>query len=197
MVRGLCPRDKIREAADGGRRTVGDVGAVGHASHPHPPHPGSNPNAGRRGRRPLRAAAKRRYQHRGKQLRKGNSLRHALGSPERGAVTALCAVTEGLVQGWCGVPALPVNPRRAGVEARPYGVWGGWHAEYSASVDRRKGRRGEVGAWNRRCRSSNGGAPETVRPTACGEMFPHRNYVVGYPEEGASGTPPPTVVACG
>ena len=34
-----------------------------------------------------------------------------LGSPERGAVAALCAVTEGLVQGGCGAPTLSVNPR--------------------------------------------------------------------------------------
>ena len=54
---------------------------------------------------------------------------HSLGSPERGAVTALCAVTEGLVQGGWGVPTLPVNPRRAGVEARPYEVWGGGMAQ--------------------------------------------------------------------
>ena len=42
-----------------------------------------------------------------------------LGSPERGAVAALCAVTEGLVQRWCDVITLPVNPRRAGVEDKP------------------------------------------------------------------------------
>ena len=42
---------------------------------------------------------------------------------------------------------MPVNPRRAGVEARPYEAWG---------------------------------------------TFPQCNYVVHYPTEGASGTPPPT-----
>ena len=61
------------------------------------------------------------------------NLRPPLGSPERGAVAALCAVTEGLVQRWCGVITSPVNRGRAGVEARPYGVWGSWHAEYSVA----------------------------------------------------------------
>ena len=56
-----------------------------------------------------------------------------LGSPERGAVAPLCGVTEGLVQRWCGVITSPVNRGRAGVEARPYGVWGSWHEEYSVA----------------------------------------------------------------
>ena len=50
------------------------------------------------------------------------SLIPALGSPERGAVAALCAVTEGLVQRVWGAITLPVNPRRAGVSV-------GWRAE--------------------------------------------------------------------
>ena len=54
-----------------------------------------------------------------------------LGSPERGAVAALCAVTEGLVQRGCGVITLSVNPRRAGAEV-------GWRAELTPSVDRRR-----------------------------------------------------------
>ena len=46
-----------------------------------------------------------------------------LGSPERGAVAALCAVTEGLVQRGCDAITLPVNPthRRGGLP-RPPGV---------------------------------------------------------------------------
>ena len=56
-----------------------------------------------------------------------------LGSPERGAVAARRAVTEGLVQRRCGAPALPVNPRRAGVEARPYGGWEGGCAKYNVT----------------------------------------------------------------
>ncbi len=100
MVRGLCPRDCIRWAVEGGGRTVSDVGAIGHAGRVRLTRPGGHANAGRRGRRPLRAAAKRRYQHRGKQMRKGENLLPRLGSPERGAVAALCAVTEGLVPAW-------------------------------------------------------------------------------------------------
>ena len=37
------------------------------------------------------------------------NFRPPLGSPERGAVAAQCAVTEGLVQGGCGAITLPVN----------------------------------------------------------------------------------------
>ena len=66
------------------------------------------------------------------------NLRPPLGSPERGAVAALCAVTEGLVQRGCGAITLPVNWRREGVEARPYGVWGGGCAEPASTVDRRR-----------------------------------------------------------
>ena len=42
-----------------------------------------------------------------------------LGSPERGAVAALCAVTEGLVQGGCGETTLPVSRGREGVKDKP------------------------------------------------------------------------------
>ena len=34
MVRGLCPRDRIRGAVDGCGRTVGNAGASGHAERP-------------------------------------------------------------------------------------------------------------------------------------------------------------------
>ena len=65
------------------------------------------------------------------------NLHPPLGSPGRGAVTALCAVTEGLGQGGCGEITSSVDPHRAGVEARPYDVWG-------------------VGAQNHRCLLSGG-----------------------------------------
>ena len=94
-----------------------------------------------------------------------------LGSPKRGAVAALCAVTVGLGQGGCGVITLSVNPRRAGAEV-------GWRAEPTPSVDRR--------------RRTGDGAPYGVWGT-----FPHRKYVVRHPTEGASWTPPPTGCACG
>ena len=64
--------------------------------------PGGHTNAGRRGRRPLRASARRRYPHHGKRMCKGETSTHALGSPERGAVAARSGVTEGLVQRGCG-----------------------------------------------------------------------------------------------
>ena len=80
-----------------------------------------------------------------------------LGSPERGAVAAHCAVTEGLVQRGWGVPTLSVNQRRAGVEDKPLRGVGRWG-----------------GAWNRRRPSSNGGAPGTVRPTARDVTFSNK-----------------------
>ena len=169
MVRGLCPRDCIRWAVEGGGRTVSDVGAIGHAGRVRLTRPGGHANAGRRGRRPLRAAAKRRYQHRGKQMRKGENLLPRLGSPERGAVAAFCAVTEGLVQRGCGAPTLPVIPRRAGVEA-------GWRVEPTPSVDRRR-RTGDGAPYEANCKDTQ------------------QTHAVRYPEEGASRTPPPTVVA--
>ena len=146
MVRGLRPRNRIRWALDVGIRTVGDVGAIGHAERLQPTHPGGRANAGRRGRCPLRAGGKPRYAHRGKQMRKGEHLRPPLGSPERGAVAALCAVTEGLRPAWV---------RRNNVIRQP-----------TQGRARRWG-----GAWNQRRLSSDGGAPGTVRPTMCGEHF--------------------------
>ena len=154
-----------------GGRTVGNANAIGRAGHPHPSHPGNPATAGRRGRRPLRVADKRRYQHSGKQMRKCNHLRPSLGSPERGAVAARSAVTEGLVQRRCGAITSPVNQSRAGVEARPYGVWGRWVREIQRYPSTDGGVGAEVGcAQNRRRRSSDGGAPRTVRPTTCGKV---------------------------
>ena len=65
----------------------------------------------------------------GSRCERATASAHALGSPERGAVTAQSAVTEGLVQGGCGVITLPVNlrnPLTAGAYLpRPPGV-GRW-----------------------------------------------------------------------
>ena len=72
------------------------------------------------------------------------NLHPALGSPERGAVAALCAVTEGLVQRGCGMTTLPVIPRRGG---------------------RGGGARGTDVAGH-----PTGGAPRTVRPTTYGKV---------------------------
>ena len=74
MVRGLCPRNRIRWAVNRCGCTVGNVGKIGHAERVQQTHPGSNPTAGRRGRRPFRASAKRRYQHRGKRMRHRRKL---------------------------------------------------------------------------------------------------------------------------
>ena len=63
MVRGLCPRDMMRWAVDGGGRTGGDAGAIGHAGRVRLTQAGGHANAGRRGRRPLRAGAKPDLQH--------------------------------------------------------------------------------------------------------------------------------------
>ena len=133
-------RNRRRSSSDGGapgtvRPTRRDV------TFSNKPTPSVIQRKGRRGRRPLRVSAKRRYQHRGKQTRKGNSLLPPLGSPERGAVAARSGVTEGLVQRWWGETTLSANPRRAGVEARPYGGWEGVSVYPTPSVIQRKGRR--------------------------------------------------------
>ena len=59
---------------------------------------------------------------------KGNNLLPPLGSPERGAVAALCAVTEGLAQRGCGAITSFVDRRT------PLTVGAGFHARL-ASVD--------------------------------------------------------------
>ena len=170
-------------------RAVGDAGAVGHTGRMRLTRPSGHANAGRRGCRPLRVGAKRRYQHRGKQLRKGNHLHPPLGSPERGAVAALCAVTEGLVQRGCGAITLQVNPRispqgrastparrrltdnvgapvKNGARAVPAGLhtWGG--KRYRAHrIKRGRNRSCPTSAANLSRRSHDRGAPRTVRPT--------------------------------
>ena len=87
MVRGRCPRDWIRGEADITVSTVGNAVAGGHAERPHPPHPGNHATAGRRGRRPLRVVAKRRYQHRGKQLRKRRKPSPTPSAPLKGELS--------------------------------------------------------------------------------------------------------------
>ena len=81
----------------------------------------------------------------------------ALGSPERGAVAARRAVTEGLAQRGWGVPTLSVDQCRAGAEV-------GWRVEPAVSVIRRTAHRGRcalrregnVSALQLRHPSSNG-----------------------------------------
>ena len=99
------------------------------------------------------------------------SLYPPLGSPERGAVAALCAVTEGLVQRGCDAITLPINPRREGAEV-------GCRAEPASTVIRR--------------RRTEDGAPYGAR-----RNVQQQTDVIHQPTEGASGTPPPTVVAIG
>ena len=174
MVRGLCPRDFICWAVKGFGRTVVKAGAIGQAERMRLMRPGNPANAGRRGRRPLRAGAKPRYQHRGKQMRKGENLRSPLGSPERGAVAARSGVTEGL------------RP----TSARAYQRYPSTHA-----TTHRRG--GKVGARNRRRRLSGGRRTEDGAPYGARRNVQQQTHVVGYPTEGASRTPPPTVGACG
>ena len=116
MVRGLCPRDCIRGVVNGGGRGVGGASAVGHAEQVRLTRPGGHVNAGRRGRRPLRAVQDVGIRIVVNGCANAADFRPPLGSPERGAVAARRAVTEGLGQGGCGVIKLPVNRRRAGVE---------------------------------------------------------------------------------
>ena len=63
--------------------------------------------------------AKPRYQHRGKQMRKGNHLLLPLGSPARGAVAAQRAVTEGLAPTRAGRANLTRQPTPGGRGSPP------------------------------------------------------------------------------
>ena len=122
MVRGLCPRDWMRGVVDVNGRTVSNAGAIGHAERVRLTRPGSYAT------RCVEDAAP--Y---GRQLNVGirivvnkcvnaANLRPPLGSPERGAVAALCAVTEGLVPAWvqCNNVARQPHPTvGAGFHARP------------------------------------------------------------------------------
>ena len=83
------------------------------------PTPSVIQRKGRRGRRPLRWVRDAGISIVVNRCASAASLHPPLGSPERGAVTALCAVTEGLVQGRCDVIKLSVNQGRAGVEDKP------------------------------------------------------------------------------
>ena len=56
---------------------------------------------------------------------------------------------------------------------------------------------GEVGARNQRCRSSGKWRTEDGAPYDVLGTFPHRNYAIRHPAEGASGMPPPTGCAIG
>ena len=100
------------------------------------------------------------------------SLHPPLGSPERGAVAALCAVTEGLAQRGWGVPTLSANRGRASVEARPYEAWGGGCDKPEYPVDQRTAHRGRcalrrvgnVSALQMRHPSTNGRGVEDAAP---------------------------------
>ncbi len=105
---------------------AGNAGAIGQATRLHLTRPGGHAKAGRRGRRPLRAEAKRRNPHRGKQMRKGGNPLPPLGSPERGAVTARSGVTEGLVQRRCGHTSVIRKPRPGGRGSPPLRGVGRW-----------------------------------------------------------------------
>ena len=128
MVRGLCPRDMIRGEEDvTGRAVVTRVQSV-------KPNVRNQPTLAVTPARGVEDAAP--Y---GRQLNVGISivvnrcaiaanLLPRLGSPERGAVAALCAVTEGLAQRGCGAITSFVDRRT------PLTVGAGFHARL-ASVD--------------------------------------------------------------
>ena len=118
-----------------------------------------------------------------------------LGSPERGAVAALCAVTEGLAQRWCGETTLPISRGRAGVEARPYEAWGGGRDAITLSVDRRRGERGDgVARGNDAVCRPTDGAPGTVRPTRRDVTFSNKSTSSVIQRKGRRGRRPLRVV---
>ena len=89
-------------------------------------------------------------------------------------------------------PSRPLSRAGRAWKISPYDVWGGWHTEYNAPVERSQAG-AEVGwrvepasAVNRRRRTEDG-APYDVN-----RSVQQQTDVVRHPEEGASGTPPPT-----
>ena len=81
------------------------------------------------------------------------------------------------------------------MEARPYGVWGRWVREIQRYPSTDGGVGAEVGcAQNRRSRSTDGGAPGTVRPTTCEESFRVANTLSVIERKGRRGRRPLRVV---
>ena len=150
-----------------GRRTVGDAGAVGQAKPlrlTQPRH--SSEHGASRTPPPTGDSGTQVSASRQTVAQTSQTSAQALGSPERGAVTARSGVTEGLVQRGCGAITLHVNPRRAGVEV---GLTRGTGVVRQPTT-----------AHRGRC---------ALRPSCSVQQQTH---VVGHPTEGASGTPPPT-----
>ena len=128
MVRGLCPRNRIRWDVDRDGCTVVNTGAIGHAERVRLTRPGGHTTAGRRGCRPYGRLRNVGISIVGSRCERAKTSTHPLGSPERGAVTALRAVTEGLIPALVRrnhVARKPTQPTvGAGFHARPAWVYG-------------------------------------------------------------------------
>ena len=176
MVRGLCPRDRIRGAVDARRVRRRKRGQIGHAERVRLTKSGNPANAGRRGRRPLRAGAYVGISIVENGCANAVNFCPPLGSPERGAGTARSGVTEGLVQRWSGRTSVARRPAPGGRGSPPLWRVGSGCTEYNASVNRR--------------RRTGDGAPYEAK-----RNVQQQTHAVRQPTEGASGTPPPTAVA--
>ena len=131
-----------------------------------------------------------------------NRCANALGSPERGAVAARSAVTEGLVQGGCGVITLPVNLRNpltvGAYLPRPPGV-GRWttsdaRVKWCAGCDARDRICVEADVTVRTVGNTVaiGHAERPQRKGERGDGLPRGNDAVCRPTDGAPGTVRPT-----
>ena len=173
MVRGLRPRNRIRWAADArfvrrGKRGCGWPGrtAASNAAR-RSRERGASRTPPLTGGRKTTASASRKTDAQTPQ-----TSTHALGSPERGAVAALCAVTEGLVRRRCGRTNVIRQPRPGGRGSPPLRGVGRW-ARGTGAVGRptaaHRGRCAlrrvrKVSALQIRCPSSRGRGVEDAAP---------------------------------
>ena len=103
-----------------GRRTVGDAGAVGQAKPLRLTQPRHSSEHGASRTPPLTGDSGTQVSaSRQTVAQTSQTSAHALGSPERGAVTARSGVTEGLVQRGCDAISLPVIRRKGRRGRRP------------------------------------------------------------------------------
>ena len=184
-----------------GRRTVGDAGAVGQAKPLRLTQPRHSSEHGASRTPPLTGDSGTQVSaSRQRVAQTSQTSAHALGSPERGAVTARSGVTEGLVQRGCDAISLPVIRRKGRRGRRPLrwvrdircGMWGNGCGSRRLpmvrglcprninrwSVNARLMHRGKHGqnragptvASNLPRRSRDRGAPRTVHPTAVARL---------------------------
>ena len=120
MVRGLRPRNRISWAVDARRAHRGKRGCYRSSRTDAPNVARQSRTRGASGTPPLTGGRKTKASASWEtDAQTPQTSAHPLGSPERGAVTALCAVTEGLRATWVRSGYLPTHPVGEGFHALP------------------------------------------------------------------------------